>query len=207
MTALDYPVTTPYGYVTGYPLNNGFHRGEDRAMPIGTVVVVNGTEIGISGATGDVTGPHLHIGRWVNGAPTDPAGQGFNLKAPVTVYDTGEDSVDGLYVRLVDGNGVLWVYLHLSDNTLVKKGDRIGENMTVTKDSIDRIYLLAFGRAPTTDEEQQWLQSGSSTDGMLEFIMTTPERMEYATKVTGALNAPTGDFTAVTEQLYRRGKS
>jgi hypothetical protein len=128
--ASQYPITQPYGYDPSYPLNGGWHRGIDYGSPTGTPVVVNGVTIGLSGSTGAVTGPHLHVGRFVNGAATDPGtGNGFTLDNAV-VFDTGYDAVNGNYVR-VKGSGALWVYLHLSKIN-VKRGDKLqGDTMTI----------------------------------------------------------------------------
>lgn len=148
--ASQYPITTPFGQVAGYPLNNGFHNGVDRAMPTGTPVIVNGTQIGLSGSTGASTGPHLHIGRFVGGKATDPNGYGFSLTNPV-VFDTGSDATNGNYVRLTDGgDGALWVYLHLSVIS-VTKGQKLGGNMepALTAQDINNIYPLLTGQKPT----------------------------------------------------------
>jgi hypothetical protein len=129
MTASDYGVTTPYGQIPGYPLNGGYHSGEDRIMPINTPIVINNTTtIGFSGNSGSSTGAHLHIGRFMNGQPTNPQGRGFTLPAPAIVTDTGQDATNGKYVGLRDAQGVRWVYCHLnvisvSKNQVIQAGE------------------------------------------------------------------------------------
>lgn len=125
--AQDYPITFPYGATT-YPYGptgyaGPYHRGDDRIMPVGTPVLVNAVQIGLSGATGEVTGSHLHIGRFVNGQDTNPKGQGFTLKSPV-VAEVSSDLTNGRFVALNDADGVRWVYLHLSKQT-VKVGQKL----------------------------------------------------------------------------------
>lgn len=152
MTASDYPITTDFGYIAGYPLNNGFHRGQDRAMPIGTTVIVNGTEIALSGNTGASTGPHLHIGKFIGGEAVNPNGQGFSLDAPI-VFDIGNDAENGNYVRLEDAHGVIWVYLHLSKNDFVTKGQALkGGDMPITVDQVDKLIKMGLNREPTAEE-------------------------------------------------------
>jgi hypothetical protein len=116
MAAENFPITTPYGHVPGYELNNGFHRGEDRAMPMDTPVLVNGVEIGLSGNTGFTTGPHLHVGRFVGGSDTPPHGGGFHFNSAV-VTEIGQDATNGKFVR-VQADGASWVYLHLNRQTV-----------------------------------------------------------------------------------------
>lgn len=130
--ANDYPVTFAYGATDGvfYGPNGSigpYHRGDDRAMPVGTPVIVNGVEIGLSGSTGASSGPHLHIGRFVGGKDTNPGGLGFDLPS-ASVFDTGYDSTNGNYVRIAS-EGAIWVYLHLS-KIEVTKGQVLGGNMT-----------------------------------------------------------------------------
>ena len=120
----DFPVTTPFGWVPGYPLNNGYHNGIDYGCPVGTTVIVNGVTIGLTGNTGSSTGPHCHVGRWVGGKATDPGvGGGFTFQSAV-VTEINEDNVNGKYVR-VQGDGASWVYLHLSNNQLVSVGQEL----------------------------------------------------------------------------------
>jgi murein DD-endopeptidase MepM/ murein hydrolase activator NlpD len=148
--AQDYPITTPYGQVPGYPLNNGFHNGKDYGCPTGTPVVVNGVTIGLSGATGYVSGAHLHVGRWMGGKSTNFIG-GVNFDNAV-VTEVGSDATNGKFVR-IQADGASWVYLHLSEQ-LVKVGQELkgDSNMPIT---VDNLYSLIRGltrREPTQEE-------------------------------------------------------
>lgn len=130
--ASTYPVTFPYGATTP-PYGPGsaigpYHRGDDRIMPVGTPVVVNGTQLGLSGMSGAVTGPHLHIGKFINGQDVNPQGKGFALSNPAVVDSIGYDSLNGNYVRVRDSGGTIWVYLHLSQVS-VGKGKVLGDSM------------------------------------------------------------------------------
>lgn len=152
--ASTYPITTPYGQVAGYPLNNGFHNGIDYGCPVGTPVVVNGVTIGLSGATGYVTGPHLHVGRWIGGTVTNPVG-GFHFNNAV-VTQISSDSVNGNYVR-IQADGASWVYLHLSKQ-LVTVGQVLqGGNMGVPDDDawygrFNKLMVQIRGRELSRDE-------------------------------------------------------
>lgn len=159
MDASQYPVTFPFGATTAPYSATSPHQGDDHAMPTGTEVLVNGTLIGLSGASGDVTGPHLHIGHYVNGKAVNPQGGGFSLPAPVTVYDTNSDSENGNYVRLLAGDGTIWLYDHLSNNQIVTKGQVIGSEMTV--DAVTKLVSKSYrgvqGIDPTPAQAQGWI--------------------------------------------------
>lgn len=124
----QYPVTTPYGWVAGYPLNGGFHSGQDRAAPKGTPVIVNNTKIGEVGSTGYSTGNHLHLGRYNSRGSVNPRGKGFRLLTILgrrpRVINTGYDKYNGNYVRIRNWQGNTFVYLHLSKIT-VKAGQLV----------------------------------------------------------------------------------
>lgn len=132
MYADDYNITVPYGRVPGYELNGGVHRGVDRPCPYGTWLMVNGMHIADTGNTGAVfpaptaqypkRGAHLHITRMVGGVSVDPGAGGFDLPGAV-VQATGEDAVNGKYVKLAHATG-LWIYCHLS-GIVVTRGQTV----------------------------------------------------------------------------------
>lgn len=164
MLVQDYPISTPFGAVKGYPLNPipdkpgyGFHNGIDYACPTGTPLVVNGVTIALTNNTGASTGSHCHVGKYVNGQVQDPGvGNGFQFNSAV-VYDTGQDATNGIYVRIT-GDGALWNYLHL-EKVLVTKGQVLkGGNMPLTQGQQDRLIKGMLGRDPTAQElsNQDW---------------------------------------------------
>jgi len=129
-TARDYPVTFAYGAKDMYfygpkGIIGKYHRGDDREMPVGTPVVLNGrTKIGLSGTSGASSGNHLHTGRFLLGKDINPNGGGFKFKSG-KVFATGEDSVNGKWVKVRSNvSGAVWVYLHLSKITC-KAGDKV----------------------------------------------------------------------------------
>jgi hypothetical protein len=122
--AKDYPVSFPYGATTAPYTPSNPHKGDDRAMPKGTPILINGVQIGTSGQTGFVTGPHLHTGKWANGRHYNPNGQGFTFnEAIVTQIDTLDNDANGRYVR-VQADGYSWVYLHM-DTITCSVGQRL----------------------------------------------------------------------------------
>ena len=152
--ASTYPITTDFGYIPGYPLNNGYHRGQDRAMPNSTPVIVNGVTLGLSNNTGASTGPHLHIGKFVNGTAVNPLGQGFTFAA-ASVLDTGYDSSNGNYVRL-NADGAVWVYLHLQSIMVIKgqqlEGSNVQDQINDLNDQLNQTNIYV-GELQTSNTE------------------------------------------------------
>lgn len=205
MNAQDYPVTLGYKATTA-PYGTAarpYHRGIDYGCPIGTPVVVNGVTIGLSGATGFVTGAHLHVGRWVNGADTNPAG-GFNFdSAIVTEIHTDPNNENGKFVR-VQADGASWVYLHLSEIKVTVGQELKGGDMSkdsLTREEIAGIYQLAFDN-DEYPEEQIKAYTGQPLDGYLTHLLGDPSYQAHKSKVN---SPPTGNFIKVTKQLYEEG--
>lgn len=144
-TAKDYRVTFPYGatrppYSPSHP-----HKGNDRAMPTGVPIVIGDTTIGLSGASGKVTGPHLHT----------QAGKDFHTQRtvkpdrlefkPGVVANRRTDNEGewGRFVTIQVGKEYI-TYAHL-DKVNVKVGDRIKEDM-YKGESAKTWYTLAKKR-------------------------------------------------------------
>jgi hypothetical protein len=188
MNAADFPVTFPYG-ATEFPYGTAafpYHRGEDRYMPEGTPIPVNGVQIGYSGSTGMVTGPHLHTGKWLGGKDLNPNGGGFEIPAPAKVTQVAWDAVNGNYVAIVDARGVRWVYLHMQAQTchvgqIIEKGDDMAS--TIGEVEFNNLFVGFFG--PITDDNpvkesdrKAWINQESNT--VIRGMFADPRREEFA---------------------------
>lgn len=154
-TAIDYPVTFPFGATTPPYSEAHPHPGGDRAMPEGVEVWVGNKLIGYSGTTGQSTGPHLHIQKMVAGTFVDPynLGLGDSIAFPARVSEVGHNDEVGNYVRVMDARGVRWSYFHLSKyivtvNTQIsKKGYVMNED-----DAKNVVYRGPLYREPENDQ-------------------------------------------------------
>lgn len=177
--ASQFPVTFGYGATddTYYgPKAQGkatyigpYHRGDDRAMRVGTPVVVNGVIIGKSGNGDGRYGAHLHVGKWLAGVDVNPNGGGFKLDGAkvIGVLNDYSDPANGKYVRIGDSSGAMWVYLHLSE-VHVKLGEVLkGEDMPkATFEDVKYGYAFIAGELRT---DQQVRDSGWIGTDLLEF--------------------------------------
>lgn len=181
--ASDYPITFGYG-ATDPPYGTvdlPYHRGEDRAMPIGTPVIVNGVTIGQSGSTGFSTGSHLHIGRFIGGKDTPPNGQGFQFNNAV-VTEINEDATNGKYVR-IQADGASWVYLHMSNNQLVKVGQALeGDNMPSTIGDFEARALIEMGYGYTKELDIESAVPGlvgKESNTIIRQVFASPQYQAY----------------------------
>ena len=144
MQAKDYPVTFPYGATTAPYSPAHPHTGEDRKMPLGTAIEVNGVQVGIAGTTGQSTGVHTHTQRVFNGLVVHPQGGGFEVPQPTIVTETGykKDSI-GFYVRYRDGNGFIWSIFHMDKPAGVHVGQQLIKGEPMFNEG-DRVNLNVY---------------------------------------------------------------
>jgi uncharacterized protein YoxC len=145
----DYPVTFAYKAQDGkYYGPNGsvglYHRGEDRACPTGSPINVEGVTIGLVGATGLASGPHLHFQCMSGSSDVDPVPYRFRGG---TVTTAGWHTQFGNQVRITQPNGIVAIYAHLSKIN-VTVGQKIGGSMAenITDDVARQIGWHYLGR-------------------------------------------------------------
>jgi hypothetical protein len=114
MTLKDYPITFPYGATSAPYSATRPHRGNDRAAPLGTPIVIGDTTIGLVGSTGLSSGSHCHTQ-----AGTDKACQDTFNPSPLefkggTVVNTGFGSEWGKFVTIQVGKEFI-TYAHMSE--------------------------------------------------------------------------------------------
>lgn len=138
MTAQDYTISFRYG-ATSSPYSQAYpHRGDDRACPYGTSLVVESTQIGLTGNTGYVlpvptpqnpyAGSHLHIQEWQT-YPSNTRKPQNSFKGG-TVVHTNFSSDFGNYIS-IQKDGWNTSYCHLS-RIDVKVGQVITGELTMT---------------------------------------------------------------------------
>lgn len=120
------------------------HRGNDRFTPIGIPLAESKTDrlkIGLTGDTGNVSGPHCHIqaSKEVTVQKTiNPTKYTFQ---PGIIVETGFASAWGNYVKVKTDTGVYVVYAHLS-KIYGKVGDRVWSYMDTAYKDINKGYAL-----------------------------------------------------------------
>lgn len=139
-----YPISFPYGstappYTSSHP-----HRGDDRACPANTPVIIQGVTVGLVGMTGWATGYHCHIQEWLNSKTNVRKPQNAFKGGTVTEVDpvgnTGDGSW-GKYVTISNDDGWNSSYCHLNE-VKVAVGDKIKEGGQVSN-PIDVLRMIA----------------------------------------------------------------
>lgn len=141
MTASDYPVTFPYG-ATDSPYSAASpHRGNDRACPMDTPIVIAGTVIGFTGSSGMSTGPHLHIQEWQGNAANTRLPQNEFKGGTVVNLDANPNQGSwGRYIT-IQKDGWNTTYCHLN-SIVVSKGQVITEEQMINDDDIGILRIL-----------------------------------------------------------------
>jgi hypothetical protein len=108
-------------------------------------------------------------------------GGGFTFQS-ATVTEVNQDSVNGKYVR-VQGDGASWVYLHLSDNSLVKVGQELkGGDMPIGADGVDILSRDVLGR-PADPGMISTYQQRTDWKGVHDELAKQPEAANYRKKI------------------------
>ncbi len=159
-TASDYDVYFPFGATSSPYSPSHPHRGDDRCNKFGVPVVVEGIQIGLTGATGlvyDALGnkgtpgaAHLHVQEY-HGNPANVRKPQNSFKGGVVVAATSSSDF-GNYVTIQTDDGWMDSYCHLS-RIDVRLGQIIGEVMSKVNDGDTMNYFLAlFDRQPDQAE-------------------------------------------------------
>lgn len=174
---LTYPIYFPYGaklfpFYGSVADGDGFngtiapaHHGDDRTGATGGEVIVSGKQIGLSGATGTVTGPHLHNDKYKQGKYTGVYVAAFNrtyfkptdaFGITGTVIFAGDAGTAGKMVEIQATNGYNYRFLHLS-RIDVGVGDIIkADDMTSRTTAIWLLRTLQHVHSPTEARIKSW---------------------------------------------------
>ena len=216
MSARDYPVWFGYGAFDGtYYTRNASHRGNDRACPEGTPLIIGSTVIGRTGNTGWTSGAHLHTqagyDEWCQ-QTVDPTPYDFQ---PGTVVHTGNASQWGNYIIIRTDSGIYICYAHLSA-IYAHDGQRVnGATNQSTGGSVDTIksmYWRLMGREADQGGIDTYSQAASSkgwdfvyndlknsAEGQADWERRNPERvtqLEHEAAKAGALQDQLNTVTA-----------
>jgi hypothetical protein len=167
MSAANYSITFGYGATDGYYYGpNGivgkYHRGNDRPCPTGTSIVIGEWTIGLTGATGLASGPHLHTQACSAGSnysdDFNPSPYEFKYG---TVIKAGWHNQFGNHIVIRTGNVDL-TYAHLSKINVsvgqvlsAPQGSNI--NMFANDQEVKEAYLMLRGNEGTPGERAGWI--------------------------------------------------
>lgn len=212
-TAADYPVTFGYKAQDGYYYGpNGivgkYHRGNDRPTPTGTPIVIGNTTIGLTGATGLVSGPHLHTQAF-------PAGTNYATDLDPSPYEFKPGKVVSITPHSQFGNqatirvgAVDITYAHLSKVNVVN-GQLIGEGgndvSTVADTEIDQMSWAYFGYGASQEFIKE--HRGKESNTFERFMYSHPVAVAYRKQISewrAKAEGAQATYEPVTEQLFRK---
>lgn len=167
------PYYTAYKYQSSNPSLwvGSYHKGNDYGTPMGTPVDVNGVVIGRTGASGRVSGPHIHVQLYPEQNPT---GKEWNVPG-AKVIATGYDQLGGYYIKLQGSDGITRYYGHLSSID-VTNGQLIGGKVKLTKEQIISVYTGFFDveDSEVPSEFIKAYEGSENLDGLLTQLKNDP---------------------------------
>lgn len=183
--AVSYPINFPYGATTAPYSSTHPHRGDDRACPMGTPIIINGVTIGLTGDSGQAIGPHLHIQEWQGDyAITRKPQNAFKAGTVVNIDPTGTqgDGSFGLFITVQTADGWNNSYCHLSEIHVIK-GQIIGGDMPASQDAVDpTVVELEYNNGLLRDanpgEVKGWVDQGTSVETFMRSIQNSAEHIQ-----------------------------
>jgi murein DD-endopeptidase MepM/ murein hydrolase activator NlpD len=183
-TLKDYPISFPYGVTTDPYSPSHPHRGDDRAAPVNTPIVVEGAIIGYVGMTGFADGYHCHNQEW-QGTKTNVRKPQNAFKGGVVIEvdsigNTGDGSW-GKYVTVKNADGWNSSYCHMN-KTNAKVGQVLkGGDMTTNRGDAIWLYRTLLGiHSPTEKQKQDW--TGRNLSELLEAISKDKRYLAFINK-------------------------
>lgn len=167
MSAANYTVNFGYKAQDGYyygpsGIVGKYHRGNDRPCPTGTPIIISGVTIGLTGATGLASGPHLHTQACTAGSnyanDLDPGPYEFKNG---TVISAGWHSQFGNHIVIRVG-GVDITYAHLSKIN-VQVGQVIGDTLMIIQNAdnwywrMNKVHMQIIGKEFPRSEFNWWV--------------------------------------------------
>lgn len=135
----QYKITFPYGATSPPYSSTRPHRGDDRACPIGTPILIGSTNVALTGNTGLSTGPHCHVQEWQNLKSNTRKPQ--NAFKGGLVYEVKTAADLGNYVTIRAEDGWNTTYAHLSKINVTK-----GQTVGMSADKVSREELIEIHR-------------------------------------------------------------
>lgn len=217
----QYKITFSYGDRATINGSLYIHRGNDLPLRF-EPVIIQGTQIGISGETGKAVGPHVHVQAGRDEWAQQTIDSAPYIGKPGLVFRTGEASEWGKYVCVKVGDVYVY-YCHLSQIN-VKQGQEVGKMEEISLE-IGRILYAFVGYdgirnkpnalAGEMDGEITRATKGQQLDGnYIRSLYNSQAFKDSQTTLNGIwaeaqarrqeTDSAKLEFVPVTEQLYKR---